>query len=164
MIENMPKAENYNHNIINSFEDVKETITAIRNIRKEKNIPQKESLKLFVKGDNKSQFDAVLLKLGNISKIENTDKKIEEAISFIIKSDEYFIPLGELVNIDEEIAKMKEELAYTKGFLKSVEKKLSNDSFVNNAPEKVVNIERKKKKEAEEKIVVIEERIASLEK
>ncbi len=164
MIENMPKAENYNHNIINSFEDVKETITAIRNIRKEKNIPQKESLKLFIKGANKSQFDAVLLKLGNISKIENTDKKIEEAISFIIKSDEYFIPLGELVNIDEEIAKMKEELTYTKGFLKSVEKKLSNDSFVNNAPEKVVNIERKKKKEAEEKIVVIEERIASLEK
>ncbi|MDA3779131.1 MAG: valine--tRNA ligase [Bacteroidales bacterium] len=164
MIEKMPKADNYNQNIISSFEDVKETISAIRNIRKEKNIPQKENLKLYVKGNYKPEFVTIIQKLGNITEIENTNEKIEGAVSFIIKSGEFYIPLGDLVNVDDEIAKMKEELNYTKGFLKSVKKKLSNDRFVNNAPEKVVKIERKKLMDAEEKIKVIEERIVSLEK
>ncbi|MEA3316636.1 MAG: valine--tRNA ligase [Bacteroidota bacterium] len=164
MVESMPKPGKYNQNIIDSFEDVKETITAIRNIRKEKNIAQKESLKLFVKSNTKLEFISVLQKLGNISEIENTNAKIDGAVSFIIKSAEFYIPLGDLVDVDEEIAKMKEELDYTLGFKKSVEKKLSNDRFVNNAPEKVVDIERKKLKDAEEKIKVLEERIESLKK
>ena len=92
-----------------------------------------------------------------------TDKKIEGAVSLITRFAEFYLPLGDLVDHKEEILKMQQELDYTRGFLSSVMKKLSNERFVNNAPEKVVEMERRKKEDAENKIKALEERIKSLQ-
>lgn len=100
--------------------------------------------------------------MANLSHINETDKKIDGAVSFMVQSAEFYIELGDLVDVEEELKKLNEELEYNKGFLNSVMKKLSNERFVNNAPEKVVNIEKKKKEDAEAKIKVLEERIASI--
>ena len=162
MIEKMPKAESYNEEIIEAFESVKEIISGVRNIRNENNIAQKESLSLKIKGDYQRQYDSCIVKMANLSDIQTTETKIEGAVTFMVKSAEFYIELGDLVDVEEELKKLNEELAYNKGFLNSVMKKLSNERFVNNAPEKVVNIEKKKKEDAEHKIKVLEERIASL--
>lgn len=162
MVEKMPKAESYNEEIIEAFESVKEIISGVRNIRNENNIAQKESLSLKIKGDYQRQYDSCIVKMANLSDIQTTDTKIESAVTFMVKSAEFYIELGDLVDVEEELKKLNEELAYNKGFLNSVMKKLSNERFVNNAPEKVVNIEKKKKEDAEIKIKVLEERIAGL--
>jgi valyl-tRNA synthetase len=162
MIEKMPMAESYSEEVIESFESVKEIISGIRNIRNENNIAQKEFLSLKVKGDYEKQYDSCIVKMANLSSIHTTEVKIEGAVTFMVKSAEFYIELGDLVDVEEELKKLNEELEYNKGFLKSVMKKLSNERFVNNAPEKVVDIERKKKEDAEAKIKVLEERIISL--
>ena len=162
MVEGMPKAESYSEEIIEAFESVKEIISGVRNIRNENNIAQKESLSLKIKGDYQSQYDSCIVKMANLSDIQTTDTKIESAVTFMVKSAEFYIELGDLVDVEEELKKLNEELEYNKGFLNSVMKKLNNERFVNNAPEKVVNIEKKKKEDAEIKIKVLEERIASL--
>lgn len=164
MVEKMPEAEKYNDEIIDAFESVKEVISGVRNIRNENNIAQKEQIELKVKGDYENQYDACIVKMANLSDIESTETKIEGAVTFMVKSAEFYIELGDLVDVEEELKKLKEELDYNKGFLNSVMKKLSNERFVNNAPEKVVNIEKQKKEDAEAKIKVLEERIASLKK
>jgi len=164
MVEKMPEAESYDEDIIEAFELVKEIISAIRNIRNENNLPQKELLPLKVNGEYTDQYDACIVKMANLSKIEKTRQKIEGAVSFMVKSAEFYIELGDLVDVEEEIKKLKEELDYQKGFLKNVMKKLSNERFVQNAPEKVVNIEKQKRADAEAKIKVLEDRIGSLEK
>lgn len=164
MVEKMPETEKYNHEIIDAFESVKEIISGVRNIRNENNIAQKEQIALKVKGDYKNQYDECIVKMANLSEIESTNTKIEGAVTFMVKSAEFYIELGDLVDVEEELKKLQEELNYNKGFLNSVNKKLSNERFVNNAPEKVVNIEKKKKEDAEAKITVLEERIASLKK
>ncbi len=162
MVEEMPEAKPYREEIIEAFESVKEIISGVRNIRNENNIAQKESLSLKIKGDYQRQYDSCIVKMANLSDIQTTDTKIESAVTFMVKSAEFYIELGDLVDVEEELKKLNEELAYNKGFLNSVMKKLSNERFVNNAPEKVVNIEKKKKEDAEIKIKVLEERIASL--
>ncbi|PLX15905.1 MAG: valine--tRNA ligase, partial [Marinilabiliales bacterium] len=162
MIEKMPEEESYNEDVIESFEVVKEIISGIRNIRNENNIAQKESLSLKVKGEYEKQYDSSIVKMANLSSIDTTEIKIEGAVTFMIKSAEFYIELEGLVDVEEELKKLNEELEYNKGFLKSVMKKLSNERFVNNAPEQVVGIEKKKKEDAEAKIKVLEERIASL--
>ena len=101
-------------------------------------------------------------KLGNIEKLEKTGTAPENAFSFRVKSNEYFVPLGDKINIEEELKKLEEELKYVQGFKKSVEKKLSNERFVNNAPEQVVANERKKLADAEAKIKVLQEQMAAL--
>ncbi len=164
MIEKMPDVETYDEKIIDAFESVKEIISGVRNIRNENNIAQKEHLSLKVKGAYENQYDSCIVKMANLADIESTETKIEEAVTFMVKSAEFYIELGDLVDVEEEIKKMQEELDYNKGFLHSVMKKLSNERFVNNAPEKVVSIEKKKKEDAESKIKVLEERIASLKK
>jgi len=161
MIEKMPEAESYNEDVIESFETVKEIISGIRNIRNENNIAQKEPLTLKVRGEYERQYDSCIVKMANLSSIHTTEIKIEGAVTFMVKSAEFYIELGNLVDVEEELKKLNEELIYNKGFLKSVMKKLSNERFVNNAPEKVVEIEKKKKEDAEAKIKVLEERIAS---
>lgn len=160
----MPKAQDYDKNLIADFEFTKQTVSEIRTVRKEKNIPMKDSLELSINpnGEYKSEFDAVISKLGNIESITMIDDKIENAVSFRVKAIEYFIPLDGKIDITEEIEKIEKELDYTKGFLKTVEKKLSNERFVSNAPEQVVAIEKKKQSEAQEKIVMLEERLKSL--
>jgi len=162
MVEKMPEPENYNDEVIEAFERTKEIITGVRNIRKERNIPQKESLALLANGEYDEEYNSCIIKMCNLSSFEPVDQKLEGAVSFMVKSAEFYIELGDMVNVEEELKKLNEELEYNKGFLKSVLKKLSNDRFVQNAPEQVVNIEKQKRDDAESKIKVLEERIASL--
>lgn len=165
MISVMPKPEAYNAALLEKFEQVKEVIVAVRNIRKQKNIAFKDALAMnyMVKeGNYDSSFDTVVAKMCNLSEISAANGEMAGAMSFIVKAVEYFIPLGDLVDVEEELKKMEEELKYTQGFLASVQKKMSNERFVNNAPAKVVEMEKKKMADAEAKIKVLEERIASM--
>jgi valyl-tRNA synthetase len=151
--------------LILKFETVKEVITNIRKIRNDRGIPQKEYVHLYIRESAKKfdhTFDCIIKKLGMLTTISNTNKKIEHAVSFILKSGEFFIPLDEQINIEEEIRKLEGELEYTRGFLNMVLNKLGNERFVQNAPEKVIIQEKAKKADAEAKIKVIEERIESL--
>ena len=151
--------------MLTDFEVAAEVISGIRNIRKQKNIANKEVLDFSVKinASLNTAFDAVIAKLGNLSSINYVDEKIQGAFSFLVKSNEYFIPLeAASIDVEAEIDKLQKELDYTKGFLKSVEGKLKNERFVNNAPEQVVVIERKKQADALSKITVLEEQIAAL--
>lgn len=153
-----------NDKILNDFKRVEKVIAGIRTFRKQNNIPQKESLKLFVKTheESSSHFDPIVAKLNNLESIEKTDEKVEGAYSFVVGSNEYFIPLEGAVDVEEQKEKIKSEIDYMKGFLKKVEKKLSNERFVQNAPEKVVEMERQKQHDAESKIKVLEEQLAGL--
>ena len=166
MISEMPKSGKTDKSILNQFEFAKEVIISIRNFRKEKNIPNKEELELFIKKNNNETpditFDSLISKLCNLNKIDYTDEKIEGSMSFIVKSTEFFVPMSDSLDLEAEIKKLEEDLKYTKGFLISVSKKLSNERFVNNAPEKVVEMERKKQSDAESKIKVIEEQLDAL--
>ena len=142
-----------------------EVISGIRTIRKEKNIPNKDQIELFVKRNETidQSFDSVITKLGNLSVLNYVDKKVDGALSFRVKSNEYYVPLSGSINIEEEIATLTQELEYTKGFLNSVMKKLSNERFVNNAPEQVIANERKKQSDAEAKIKTIQEQLSAIQ-
>ncbi|MDD3875153.1 MAG: valine--tRNA ligase [Bacteroidales bacterium] len=163
-----PKPSHWEQNIITQFDYVQDIISEIRNVRKEKNIPQKDTLSLSVKKNyneaSDDTFDCIVAKLCNIEKISYIDEKLPNAIAFIIKNTEFYIPLNDHINIEEELKKLNEELSYTKGFLNAVMKKLSNKSFVDNAPEQVVDIEKKKRNDAEARIKVLEEQILNLKK
>ncbi|MCK4662790.1 MAG: valine--tRNA ligase [Bacteroidales bacterium] len=166
IISKMPETEEYDEQLIDNFELAMATISSIRTIRKEKNIAIKDTLVLNIKANGTkydNSFDSVIIKLGNLSEINFISEKIENSVSFIVKSTEYYVPLGDLVNIEEEIKKLESELKYTKGFLNSVVKKLNNERFVQNAPEKVVKMEKKKQKDAELKIKALNERLLSLQ-
>ncbi len=161
----LPKAGRVNHKILEQFEFAKEVINATRSIRASKNIPMKESMELMIKKNDQAAdftFDSTIAKLCNLSSIDYVDEKVEGANSFLIKSTEFYIPLTDSINIEDEIKKLEEELKYTHGFLNSVQKKLSNERFVNNAPEKVIEIERSKQADAEAKIKVIEEQLKAM--
>jgi valyl-tRNA synthetase len=165
MVQPMPTAQKCDKKVLDNFENLKEAVTSIRNLRKEKNISPKEKLKLFVK-DNNDQYPKlltpVLEKLGDIGSVEFTDKKIKKALSFRIKTIEFYIPIEDKVDYKQEIKALTEELEYTRGFLKSVLIKLNNEKFVKNAPENVIEKERKKKEDAENKIRMLEERIREM--
>lgn len=166
MINQMPKSESFDTNLLERFELMKEAIAGVRTIRQEKNIPNKQSLKLFIKSDQPfgQDTESIIIKLAGLESLLYTNEKVEGAASFMIKSTEFYVPLEGLVDTAEEISKLKAELEYTKGFLVSVMKKLSNERFVNSAPPQVVDIERNKQNDAESKIKIIEERIAILSK
>ena len=138
-----------------------EVITNIRNIRKEKNIANKVALDLIVIDNEKANrsFDPIISKISNLSSLEYVDHKVDNAFSFVLKSNEYFVPFNEDIDVKAEIEKIEQELKYTKGFLISVSKKLSNERFVSNAPEKVVAIEKKKMADAEAKVKILEEKL-----
>ena len=168
MISEMPVKQRIDHNILEQFEFAKEIIIAIRNLRKEKNIPQKNAIEFSIKKnlDQKADltFDSVVAKLCNISELNYINEKLDGAQSFIIRSTEFYVPLGDFIDKKAEIIKLEEELKYVKGFLNSVMKKLSNERFVNNAPPQVIEKERQKQEDAESKIKVIEDQIVSLKK
>ncbi|SFR31823.1 valyl-tRNA synthetase [Robiginitalea myxolifaciens] len=151
--------------LLKGFDFAREVITGIRNIRKEKQIPMKETIRLEVLNEEQVSpaWDVLLTKLGNLESIEYVTQPPEGAFSFRVKSNEYFIPASGAVNLDEELAKINAELDYTRGFLASVQKKLANERFVNNAPEKVVALERKKAADAEAKIETLEKSLANLQ-
>lgn len=166
IIAKMPVVEPYDSAVINEFNISSEVINQIRKVRKEKNIPLKESMKLFftAEGLNDGEFAPIITKLGNIDTFGKVESKPEASISFMVNAQEYFIPLSENIDVEAEIAKLEEDLKYQTGFLKSVEKKLSNDRFVNNAPAKVVEMEKKKLADAEDKIQKIKEMLAGFKK
>lgn len=151
-----------NGNIITDFEDVKEIIAKIRTIRAEKNIPNKESLVLQVIGVSNPAYYPVLKKMANLSAIEETAEKATGAVSFLVKTTEFAIPMGNVIRVDEELAKLQEELKYQQGFLNSVLCKLNNDNFVSKAPVKVIKMERKKQADAESKIKTLQDRVNEL--
>ena len=151
---------------VNLFEQIKEVVTGIRNVRIQKNIAQKEALELLVMGEDKNlvSYEDVVKKLCNLSSIEFVMEKPEGAASFMVGTTEYFVPLGGMINAEEELAKLEAELKYQEGFLQSVLKKLSNEKFVSKAPANVIDIERKKQADAESKIASLKENIAALKK
>lgn len=150
---------------IRQFEVVKEVISNIRSIRLQKNIAQKEPLTLQVVGENPvAEFSAVILKMCNLTAIDVVDAKTEGAASFMVGTTEYAVPLGNMIDVEAEIARMEVELKHKEGFLQGVMKKLSNEKFVNNAPAAVLELERKKQADAESIINSLKESIAALKK
>jgi valyl-tRNA synthetase len=164
IIANYPKLDSFDEQLILDFEMVKEVVSGIRTIRKEKNISFKDTIELSVSNNENlsSVFDSVIMKLGNVSKMDYVTNSVEGALTFRVQSNEYFIPISGTINIEEEIKKLTEELQYTEGFLKSVQGKLSNQRFVNNAPAQVIEIERKKEADAFAKIETLKTSLASL--
>jgi valyl-tRNA synthetase len=164
VIAQYPTEKAFDESIISGFEFASEVISGIRTIRKDKNIPFKDAIELkVINSENASEaFDSVIMKLTNVSGLEYVTEAINGALTFRVKSNEYFVPVSGNINIEEEIKKLTEELEYTKGFLASVEKKLSNEKFVAGAPEQVIANERKKQADALAKIATIEQSIASL--
>ncbi|WP_047244660.1 valine--tRNA ligase [Maribacter thermophilus] len=164
IVAQWPKTRKTEEDLIGQFQFASEVISGIRTIRKEKNIPMKEALEVSVLNEEKvgKAWDPVIMKLTNVSSISYVEDTVDGALSFRVKSNEYFIPISGAIDVEAEIAKIKEELAYTKGFLISVQKKLSNERFVNNAPEKVIAMERKKQADAEAKIETLEKSLANL--
>jgi len=164
VISEWPMVSTADGALISGFEFANEVISGIRTIRKEKNIPMKEVLEVSVLNEEKvsAAWDVVICKLTNVSEINYVEMAVDGALSFRVKSNEYFIPVSGAIDVEAEIVKIQEELKYTKGFLTSVQKKLSNERFVNNAPEKVIEIERKKQSDAEAKIETLQKSLASL--
>ena len=151
--------------MIQQFEVVKEVISNVRSIRLQKNIAQKETLELQVVGENPvDAFNLVIMKMCNLSAIDVVDTKTEGAASFMVGTTEYAVPLGNMIDVEAEIARMEAELKHKEGFLQGVMKKLSNEKFVNNAPAAVLELERKKQADAESIINSLKESITALKK
>jgi valyl-tRNA synthetase len=164
IVAEWPKAKSYNESLLADFDFTMEVISGIRTIRKDKNIPFKDVIELkVVNAENASSyFDSIIIKLGNVSLLEYVTEKVDGALSYRVKSNEYFIPITGNIDVASEIAKLTEELNYTKGFLKSVQGKLSNEKFVAGAPDQVIANERKKEADALSKIATIEQSLAGL--
>ena len=165
IVASWPTAKAINETMISEFDFASEVISGIRTIRKEKNIAFKDAIGLSVINNEKASttFDAIIQKMGNLEAIEYVDEAVEGALTFRVKSNEYFVPMVGAIDVEAEIKKLTEELNYTEGFLKSVQKKLSNDRFVNNAPEQVVASEKKKEADALAKIETIKASLASMQ-
>jgi valyl-tRNA synthetase len=164
IIAQWPEPKPFNSSLITDFETVSEVISGIRAIRKDKNIPFKEVIELKIINNDRVSvyFDSVVAKLGNCTSIEYVSEKVDGALSFRVKSNEFFIPITGAINVEEEIAKLTDELKYIQGFLKSVQAKLSNEKFVAGAPEKVLNNEKQKEADALSKIATIEQSLTCL--
>ena len=166
IISRYPSKDPVNNTVLNDFEIASEVISGIRTIRKEKNISFKEPIKLFVINNigASPSFDAVIKKMGNVEHLEYISEKMGGALTYRVKSNEYFIPMEGSVNVENEIEKLSNELTYTEGFLKSIQAKLTNERFVNNAPEKVVASEKQKEADALAKITTLKNSLSSLTK
>ena len=149
--------------LIADFEQVKQIVSGVRMVRSQKNIAPKEALELqTVNANNYSKYNAAIQKMANVSAINVVTEKDATASAFMIGTDEFAVPLGNMIDIDSEIAKAEAQLQHLEGFLAGVMKKLSNERFVQNAPEQVVAMERKKQHDSEEKIAALKESIAAL--
>ena len=164
IVSKWPEAKPINETLISEFEFATEVISGIRNIRKQKNIAFKDAIGFsIVNNENvNSTFDAVISKLGNLESFDYVTEAVEGALTYRVKSNEYFIPMEGSIDIEAEIEKLSEELKYTEGFLKSVQRKLSNERFVAGAPEQVVAAEKKKEADALAKIETIKASLSSL--
>ncbi|NNT73012.1 valine--tRNA ligase [Flavobacterium sp. IMCC34852] len=164
IIAEYPKMTSFNEKLIVDFDFAAEVIAGVRTIRKDKNIAMKDAVDLKVVNNEKAStyFDSVITKLGNITSLEYIADKVDGALTYRVKSNEYFIPVSGNIDIEAEIAKLTEELKYTQGFLRSVQGKLANEKFVSGAPPQVIDNERKKEADALAKIATIEQSLASL--
>lgn len=164
IVAKWPEAKPVNEALITEFEFASEVISGIRNIRKQKNIAFKDAIGFSVINNEKSSttFDDVIAKLGNLESINYVNEAVDGALTFRAKSNEYFIPMAGSIDVEAEIKKLTEELNYTEGFLKSVQKKLSNERFVAGAPEEVIANERNKEADALAKIETLKASLASL--
>lgn len=164
MMVQMPEIDAVDNSFLEAFEIAKEIVGGVRTIRLQKNIPNKDALELQVLGEHDSTLNAVIAKMCNLTSIATVDEKAAGAASFLVRTTEYAVPLGNMIDVEEELAKLREELKYQQGFLDSVMKKLGNESFVGKAPARVIEMERKKQADAESKIKSIEESIVALTK
>ncbi len=167
IIASMPQSTGFDSHILKQFDYAAEVINGIRKVRADKNIPYREAIELHIKkNEQKSDttFDSITARLCNIEEMKYVDQATEGAFGFVARATEFFIPAGESIDTEAELDKLKQELHYTQGFLKAVEKKLQNERFVNNAPGDVVERERKKQSDAQSRIKVIEKQISGLER
>jgi valyl-tRNA synthetase len=162
IFEEFPKAVDFDKVILENYTTASDIVNQIRKIRKEKQIPNKEALALYYKGTVHPKFQTIIIKLANLSVFEPTDEKPNSSLGFRVEATEFFIPVKDSIDVEAEKAKLTTELNYFEGFLKSIEKKLSNERFVKNAPEKVVELERKKQSDAQQKIILIREQLKNL--
>ena len=164
IVSSWPKHEEFDADFIANFDFAMEVVSGIRTIRKNKQIAIKETVDLVI-ADNEQQgrvMEPIIQKLGNVANISHGEA-VDGALTFRVKANEYFVPISGAVDVEAQIAKISEELSYTEGFLKSVQKKLSNERFVNNAPEQVVAVERKKEADALAKIETLKASLAALQ-
>ncbi len=164
MTQQLPEPSQIDRELLLNFAQCQELISSIRNIRTSKGLSPREELALEVNPSYDARLDAVLIKLAGLSGISRTEQKSEGAITFVLGTDEFAVPMAGLINAEEEISKLEADLAYQQKFLASVEKKLSNESFVAKAPEQVIALERKKKADAESRIATIEQSLEQLRK
>ncbi|MGB5189229.1 valine--tRNA ligase [Robiginitalea sp.] len=164
IVATWPKQTSFDQDLLDAFDFTREVISAVRTIRKEKQIPFRDAVSLLVLNEEGSdpKWDVLIQKLTNTTEIRDTDEAPQGALSFRVKSNEYYLPLTGVVDVASEMEKIQEELEYTRGFLTSVQKKLSNRRFVDNAPEKVVALEQKKASDAEARIETLEKSLANL--
>jgi valyl-tRNA synthetase len=164
IVSSWPEITSYDTTILNAFDIAAEVVTQIRAVRKARNLAFKDPIKLQV--DNKENFDKtfddIILKLGNVEALDYSSKHAEDAVTFSVKSNVYAIPIEGEIDVEEERTKLEKELDYFKGFLVSVEKKLNNKRFVDNAPEQVVAKEKQKQADAQAKIETIQESLSKL--
>ncbi|MDY6251854.1 MAG: valine--tRNA ligase [Bacteroidales bacterium] len=164
MLAQLPKGGKVDRKLLDEMNEAKEIISGVRSVRLSKNVPNKSALKLLVVGKWTNPFKTVVEKLANLESIGETATKDATAATFMVGTTEYEVPLEGNIDVAQELKKLEAELEYQQGFLKSVEKKLSNEKFVAHAPEAVVNNERKKQADALSKIKTLQESIDALKK
>jgi len=165
IVAKWPEAGAFNEDYLAEFENVKQTIAEIRAVRTDKKIPNRDTIKLYVNKGSKgynNTFDSIIAKMGNVESIETVNQKVDGTIAFMVQTTEFYMPFGNNINVEAELAKLNADRTYLEGFLQSVIKKLSNEKFVNGAPATVVENERKKQADAEAKIKAIDEQIKAL--
>ena len=164
VVSDWPEFRGYDDKELKDFELSMEVISNVRNVRKEQNIASKVKLELFYANDfNRNEsHDSVIQKMANLSLFESTEKKINNSNGFIVSGVEFFVPFGDSIDVEAERQKIEQELDYSRGFLTSVQKKLSNERFVNSAPKNIVDMERKKESDALTKIALLEEKLNTL--
>jgi valyl-tRNA synthetase len=160
IVSEWPKAKKTEQAILIEFEQCKELVGAIRNLRQQKQISPKEKLTLIKKTSKPaSRCESIVVKLSNLTDIHYQAEKPEGAYGFVIQADEFFVPLEGSIDKEEETTRLNKELQYNLGFLNSVKNKLANEKFVNNAKPELVELERKKQADAESKIKAITEQL-----
>ena len=163
MVSSLPDSKEYNNQFLADFEHTKHIIAGIRTIRLEKNIPNRDDLSLEILGNHNSAYNAAISKMANLSQIATVNEKSAVAAAFMVATTEFAVPLADNIDVEAELEKLRAELIYQEGFLKSVQKKLSNERFVQNAKPEIVDNERKKQADAESKMVSLKENIEALE-
>lgn len=165
MVADIPKPGIYNTGILSDFDSASQIIQSVRTIRKDRGIPQRDPVELIVVSNSESgshTFDGLIAKLCNISKISYVPEKPVSAIGFMVQGTEYFVPLGDKIDLGAEREKLIKEIEYTEGFLASVMKKLGNERFMANAKQDVIDVEQRKRADAESKILLLKQRLDSL--